>query len=349
MQTPAIRRLLAAALPVSLAFAVTGASPSRAVDDAKPTPTCGVSKTDAATDSADPQTGAKHDPLELTGGFMKHEPAKGAEATTTNFVIKDLTMDLPQGSSSMMWVMKFTSDKDRFVRAVHDYSGATVFEHGELVVNATGNLPRYEYRGTVPGKIWEGPAGVIQLVVPAEIGGKDGAALKNLVVEAQSGKTAVPAAGPATPSRGLSYVNDDLGLGSWAVAKCDGSTPAPATGGGDPAPGTSPTTGTQPTPTTGPTALPVKLVTTKAKAKAAKKGKKLTLKLKSSEPIKQLAAQIRNAKSTFGVGKVAAINGNGKVTIKLKKALKKGSYFVDIAGNDGQGRHRTTSAKLTVK
>lgn len=342
---------LTAAALAALAFTAGGA---QALDENKPTPTCSPNKADAAGDSADPNSGATSDSLDLVGAFVKHEPSKGAEATTANFIVKDLDPGArPDGSTSNMWVMKFTSDQPRFVRAVADYSGAVVFEHGVLVTNATGNLPRYEYRGTVPGKMWEGPGGVIQLVIPAEIGGKAGTTIKEMVVEAQGGKTVVPAAGPATPSRGLSYVFDDVSLPTWAIAACDPNAPAPAPGGAPaPAqPGTStpPSSGGGPATTTGPTSLPVKLLTVKAAAKKAKKGRTLALKVRSSEPITGLALQIRNAKKSFGIGKLAKVSGNGTVKIKLKGALKKGKYIVDLVGKDAQGRQRSTAARFTVK
>ena len=341
--------LFAFALPAALIVALFGAGTSGAVDDTKPTPTCSPSKTDPNNDSVDPNTDeASPGNLEILQAFLKHDQSKGAEATTINIVVKNLDDSLHTGSSAAAWTLKFTTDKKLFVRSVVDYSGEVVFEHGELVENDTGNLPRYEYRGDTPGKWFEGENGVVQIVIPQELGGKAGSNLKELVVEASSGKTVVPTAGPPTPTRGLSYVHDDVALPTWAVAPCDGSTAPPPT---TETPGTTtpPSGGGTPAPTTGPTALPVKLVTTKATAKKAKKGKTLALKVRSSEPITGLALQIRNAKGTFGAGKLAKVSGNGTVKLKLKKALKKGKYVVDLVGKDAQGRQRSTAANLTVR
>ena len=326
----ALRRALALVLPLALVVAFYGSS-AGALDTAKPTPTCGPTKSESAKDSAEPNTGTHSDALEITSAFLKHDPDKGAEATTANIVLKELSLTVPPGSTSMIWVMKFTSDKDRFVRAVVDFSGTVVYEHGELV-NETGALPRYQYAGDVAGKMWEGKDGVVQLVIPPEIGGKEGTALKGITAEAQSGKSVVPTAAPPTPSRGLSYVNDDLALPTWTVAVC------PAGGG--------------PSGPTGPAGvgqLPVTLLTKSAKAKKAKKGKKLALKVQSSEAITNLAVQIRNAKKTFGRARLASLNGTATLKLKLKKALKKGSYVVDLVGDNAQGQHLATAAKLKVK
>jgi hypothetical protein len=182
--------------------------------------------------------------------------------------------------------------------------------------------------------MWEGKDGVIQLVIPAEIGGKDGAALKSFTAEAQSGKSLVPTAAPPTPTRGLSYVNDDLALGAWTVAPCpEGGVTGP----------------TGPTGAAGLERLPVTLLTRSAKAKTAKKGKKLKLKVRSTEAITNLAVQIRSAKKTFARGRLASLNGTATLKLKLRKALKKGAYVVDLVGDDSLGRHRVTAARLRVR
>ncbi len=338
----ALPRALAVLFVFVLALSV--AVTARALDDAKPSPTCGPSKTESAPDSEEPNTGVHSDALEITGAFLKHEPDKGAEATTANFVLKDLTLTPPSGSTSMMWTMKFASDQELFVRAIVDFSGTVVYEHGVLVTNAAGVFPRYEYRGDIAGKMWEGKDGVIQLVIPPEIGGKSGTALKTFTAEAATGKTVVPTSAPPTPTRGVSYVNDDLALGSWTVTACTAGGPTGPTGPAGP--GGTPT---GPGTTTGAPALPVKLVTKSAKAKKAKKGRTLKLRVRASETITNLAIQLRNARKTFGTARLASVDGGGTLKLKLKKTLKKGRYVIDMVGDDAQGRHRATAAKFRVK
>jgi hypothetical protein len=339
---------LLAAIFLSIA-ALVGAGPATALDDAKPTHTCGLfvkdGDKDAAEPNAAPNTDPHHDNMEIKGFFMKHEPAKGAEATTLNIVIKDLTKELPTGNTAINWSMKYVSgDTQYFVRAIVDYSGGEAFEWGEYVATGapTGVSGTFQYRGATPGKFFEGPDGVIQIVIPQDIGGKAGTELKSLEVSSNTGKSVVPVAA-TTPSRGVAYENDAATTGKWVVAECAagaGAAPAaPVASGPTAAPA-------QPSATTGPAALPVKLAT--AKVKAPKK-KALALRLTSTERITAVTAQLRAKKGTVGKGKLAAIDGKATLKLKLSKKLKKGKYTLDLVGTDAAGRQRSTSAALTVR
>jgi hypothetical protein len=349
---------LSIALLLSLT-ALIGAGPATALDETKPTYSCGLFVKDSDKDAAEPNAllpapvgqGAHHDNMEIKGFFLKHEAAKGAEATTVNIVVKDLTTDLPPGNTAVNWTMKYVfNDVQYFVRAVADYSGGEAFEWGQYTATGApaGVSGTYQYKGETPGKLHVGPDGVVQLVIPQDIGGKPGSELKTLEVSANTGKSAVPVAA-TTPTRGVAYENDGAATGKWKVETCSGGP----VGAPLPVPVISvPTTistaggGTGVTQTTGPVALPVKLASAKVKAP---KGKALALKLTSTEKITGVVAQLRSAKGTVAKGKLAAISGKGTLKLKLAKKLKKGKYTLDLVGKDVAGSQRSTSAVLTVR
>jgi hypothetical protein len=351
-------RLLLAAI-FSLTALVGGAGPATALDDSKPAYTCGLFVKDGDKDASEPNSvppadDTNHDNMEIKGFFLKHEPAKGAEATTVNIIVKDLTTDLPSGNTAINWTLKWVlADVQYFVRAVADYSGSTAFEWGQYTATGApaGVSGTFQYKGPTPGKLFEGPDGVVQLVIPQDIGGKAGSALSTLEVSANTGKSVVPVAA-TTPSRGVAYENDGAAVGKWTVAPCapgaGPSAPVPSTptstapAGGGSAGGGSGT----PSATTGPAALPVKLASGKVKAP---KKKSLSLKLTSTEKITGLVAQLRSKSKTVAKGKLATISGKGTLKLKLSKKLKKGKYTLDLVGKDASGAQRSTSAALTVR
>lgn len=337
---------LLGALPIAALLTLTalyGPGSAAAVDDTKPVATCAPVAKDGASDSVEPNTGEKSDSLEIIGAFYKHDPAKAAEATTVNIIVKDLKLELPEANSSMHWASEWNlGDKTYFVRALYDYTSMTVFEWGERIPEtAAGALPRYQYMGDTAGKMFEGPEGVVQIVIPADIGGKAGSALSANKVSANAGFQVVPAAA-TTPSRGLSYEWDNATLVKWTVGPCAAGTP-PATPTVT-APGTPTTTPSQTT-TTG--QLPVKVLTRSVRAKTARKG--FAVKLSASEKVTGLVAQLRNSRrQVVAKGKLASLSGKGRLKLKGKR-LEKGTYQLDIAGKDSTGARRTTSVRIKVR
>ena len=88
MTSSALRAALAALLVLALGVTVAGAA------DPKPTYNgCGKYAKDAAGDATDPvsgETGAPDD-ADITGAWFDYAPAKGADATTVNIQVKNLT------------------------------------------------------------------------------------------------------------------------------------------------------------------------------------------------------------------------------------------------------------------
>jgi hypothetical protein len=326
----ALLGLSAAALTL---FVVTAAL---AVDDAKPAPDChGVLVEDGKSDGVDggPPGNRTSDAAEIERTFFKYDPTKGAEATTLNMVVKNLELSPPTGATGMIWDFKFATGDGatHFVRAVLDYTGGSAFEYGTLDTSIS-TFPRYVPEGDTPGKFFEGPDGVIQLVVPTEWA-KAGATIKSLVGEVQLTFQIVPSA-IRTPTRGVGYVYDDTAGKSITIAEC---TPEQLNQGGGGVLGAVARS------------LPVTLATKATTAKKAKKSKSLSLKLKSTEKITALTAKLLKGKTTYGKGKLAEIDGSATLKLKLSKKLKKGSYTVNLAGTDSAGNKLTTTAKYKVK
>src|SRR5919107_263052 len=92
-----------------------------------------------------------------------------------------------------------------------------------------------------------------------------------------------------------------------------------------------------------PRPLPVKLLTKSVRAKKVKKT--LKVKLRSSEQVTSLAAQLRKGTKRLGTGKLRQLNGAATLKLKVKK-LKKGTYVLDLVGNDASGARRFRSYKL---
>ena len=320
---------------------------------ADPTPTfngCGKFAKDPATDASDPSTQSLAE-AELENAWVQYDAAKGAEGVTVNMTVKNLTGTAPPPATSITYdsLYEITAGVTNFVRAHIDFTGMPVFEYGHTEELANGSS-RYAYDGTTKGTLFKGEHGVVQLVLPPAAGGKPGTAIKGMLAETQVGRTtAVPGAVTQSPTRGLSFQNDEVGLGSYTVTACaPGSAPAAPGAGAPSAPPATGGAGPPAPPSSQQTAGPLPVTLASRSVKAAKKGKTVKLKLKSSEPVRDLGARISKGRKAFGTGKLAALNGAGTLKVKLGAALKKGTYVLDLAGTDGQGRRRLATVKLKV-
>lgn len=366
--------LAAVALATAGAATVLGGT-AAAVDDTKPDPCGGAyAQKDAVGDQvATPGANGATDTTDIIGLFFKHDPAKGAEATTFNLAVKDMKPAVPSGFTSQTWNVVYTTadETQRFVRAVLDFSGDLAFEFGTFRPAPENLTSVSQYEGVTTGKVFEGAAGLMQIVVPADRGGKAGDKSSTIYATTTVGRTAPNEVG--TPTRGLASQVDETpdtapeSKVTFTATPCaDGTAPAPPATpgappsgggggtappqGGDPA-GPGPGTPAQPGPAQpqgGPPALSVKLLTKKVAAKKVKKA--LKLKLSATEAYTAVAAQLRSTKATLGLGKAKAFKkGKNGITIKLKKKLKKGRYVIDVRGTDAQGRGRVAAFKFTVR
>ena len=342
------RRTTALALG-ALALVGSSVSPARAIDDSKPAVACyGQYFTDKKGDQASEAPGAQGDArenLDFTGAFFKYDASKAEQASTLNIQIANLSKTIPNGATATSWyVATGAADGDQWVRALTDFTGVVSYEYGHFTI--VGPQTQSLRDGATQGNFFEGPDGVIQLVLPADGLGKPGTTVKPLSFTAYEARQVLPGASPTPAKGGLLYeVDTAAGKGTHVVG-----APCPAGGApAAPAPSTTTTT-TTPAPqpgasNTGP--LPVTVSTKSVKAKSVKKS--LKLKLKSSEAITQLGVQLVKGKKVFGTGKLASLNGAGTVTLKIKGKVKKGTYRLDLVGTDGKGARRLAAAALKVK
>ena len=281
--------------------------------------------------------------LDLIDGFFKFDAGKNE--TTVNIRVKELTKQVPQGSNSIQWQTEWTGKSGAltWVRAVTDFSGLVTYDYGgqEQAGVTTANVRQ----GGTTGAFFEGPDGIVQIVIPETVEPK-GTVLKSIVTHAYEPVQAIPGAAPTPVKGGQLYEQDN----ATSREPFTIGAPCPATKPADPAPSPpatgAPGTGAQPTggpvrTSEGP--LPVKVLT-----KRAKRAKRLTIKLRASEPITKLAAQLVKGKKVLGKGKLAKLTRNGKLKLKTKK-LKKGTYRLDLAGSDRKGARRFVSAKLKIR
>jgi len=260
---------------------------------------------------------------------------------------------VPTGYTTMSWNGYYTTADGtvRFVRALVDFGGGTAFEYGQFTPNPTGvgltGVSRYE--GDTQGKLFAGPNGVVQLVLP---GAKSGDKFTAVYANSSQGRT-LPASAK-TPSRGLSAVMDvapddgaDAGA-SATVAPCGGATSVlPVT-----TPIATPVTEspTNQSTSTEPAGRPTLKVSVLTKTfKVAKGRKTIPLKVRSAESVSALAGQLRLGRTVYAKGKLAKVNGAGTLKLKLSRKLKKGTYALDLVGNDAAGRRVLATYGVKVK
>jgi hypothetical protein len=338
-------KFLALFAAACLCVAAAAAGTAGAADPKPAFNGCGLFKKDSDKDASDTVADPAPDEVEIENAWVQYDAAKGADAATLNVTIKNLSGEVPPPATSVTYnaIYSIKEGVTNFVRAHVDFTGTATFEYGHT--EPLGTSTRYAYDGPTKGRLFTGEHGVAQIVFPAEAGGKPGTTLKGITAQTQLGRTTfVPGAVSQSPSRGLSFQDDDLGIGTFNVNPC---AVGPTTGGGAaPPPSTpaAPPSGQAPSrQTAGP--LPVKLVT-----KSVKGGKKaLSVKLRSSEPLTGLGARLSRGSKAFGSGKLAKLDGNGTLRLKLAKKPRKGAYALDIAGTDSQGRRRIASFKLKIK
>jgi hypothetical protein len=334
--------------PLVAAAIVAGAmiiAPAGAQSADAPAPGCfGLLFKDKAGDAVSAGPGAAQagnpspENLDLTEGWVNVDGTGSA----INMRVKNLTKDVPNGATAIVWQANYVGKAGTaaWVRAITDFSGIISYDYGG--VQDTPAIPFNVRSGGTTGNFLEGENGVVTVYFPEAVEPK-GTQLKSFNIVTEEAVQALPGAAP-TPVKGGSLYEDDNASGGKNTFTIGGACPAavpaaPATTTGTPATPGQPVAQTQDGP------LPVKVTTTKFKAKKVKKG--MSLKLSSTEPITQLAAQIKKGKKVLGKGTLAKLDGKG--TLKLKaKGLKKGTYVLDLAGTDAKGARRFTAANIKV-
>jgi uncharacterized membrane protein len=339
------RRTSLIALAALAAGAANTSTPASAVDDSKPAVACyGQFFTDKKGDQASAAPGAQpggRENLDYTGGFFKFDAAKGDEAATLNLQIANLTKDIPPGATAVSWYAATGQEEgDQWVRALTDFTGVVSYEYGHFTI--VGPQTQSLRDGATAGGFFEGADGVIQIVLPKDGLGKPGTAMKALNLIAYEARQVLPGASPTPAKGGLLYeVDTAASKGTHTVGSpCPSAPPAAPAPAGPSAPLTAP-------PASSGGALPVKVATRSAKAKAVRKG--LKVKLTSSEPLTALGAQLVKGKKVVATGKLAKLDGAGTLKLKFKGKPKKGTYRLDLAGTDKAGARRFVAAAIKLR
>ena len=274
------------------------------------------------------------DSADLTGLFFTFEGGK----LTANMEIAKLDLaDMPSPAEAQggIWYYVIYSYKgeSRFVRAANRSGGELEYATG--VIDSTGVYTTDP--DEIKGAVYPGDKGIISIEIPERIGGKEGETL------GAAGATADYIQG-ADDQAGINNHVDEVPDG-FSVITPDGRNykvaPCAEAGG--------PTGPTGPTGPVGTTALPLTVPKTIGKASKAKKGKSLAFTVRSSAAITNLSAKLKKKSglgATLAAGKLPAVNGSAKLSLKFKKTLKKGSYKL-IATGTVDGARKT--AKKTVK
>jgi hypothetical protein len=240
----------------------------------------------------------------------------------------------------------------RFVRAYQDVSGTVKYTWGEpRAVTDDQTAPRVG--GATTGALFPGKGGIVQIEIPLkDIGATAGSQLKGLSIQVRQWAS-LPAAVPSTglPLFSPAPIYDDAaGKGAYTLGPCP-ATPAPGAPGGPPAPAPSTTTTTTAPSGSSPAALNVKVTVPKLAAKKLAKAKKFTIKL--SGTASGLTAVVRKGADRNGKalasGKLATLKGSGKLTLKTKGKLKKGTYVLAITGKNAQGQPAEGAVKIKVR
>jgi hypothetical protein len=140
--------------------------------------------------------------------------------------------------------------------------------------------------------------------------------------------------------------NDDAAAGGEYEASASLNTgAAPSGGAAAPVPGATPAPSASPAPSSGAPAATLSLRTKKASARKSRKSLKLSV--STTRPVTGLTAALRKGSKVLATGRLAKLDGAGTVTLKVKRALKAGSYTVALTANDGSRKVGLT-AKIKI-
>jgi hypothetical protein len=323
-------RGLACAIALLATAAVVGAPAS--AQTAKPEPCDGkLLVTDPAGDQTNAQQGvptfATPENTDVLGLFFRVDGDK----VTANIVISDLnTTPMSPFSATRYRAYATVAGNVQYFQALVGPGGAT-YSYG-------GQLPAVSYteQGSTTGALFEGKPGIVQIVLPPDVGGKAGTSL--VATSATTGllTAAVPAELMTTPF----YWQADTAP--------DGSADGPST---KPEPcaavTTPPTVGGGPLPTTTPT---IAVKGGAPSAKKASKKKSVSFSVSTSEALTAVVAKLKKGSTILASGKAAGLSGTGTLKLKLKqKKIKKGNYTLSLSGKRASGDAVSVTLKVKLK
>ena len=312
-----------------------------------PAPGCyGSFATDPAGDSANAlQPAATGSPSsDLIGGFITYDAA--AHKGAVNIQVDNLTageVDPPFVAISWEYQVN-TAAGARFVRAYQDLSGTVKYSWGEpRAITDDQTAPRVS--GDTTGALFPGKGGIIQIELPlgeADFGAKPGTQLKAQALEVRQW-ISLPAAVPSTglPLFSPAPIYDTAtGKGAFTFAACPAAAPAAPT-----APAVAPTP-----PAAQRGAFDVKVTIPKLTARKLARAKKFTVKLTGtgSDLVLAVRKSLKPGKN-LATGKLRSLKGSRKVTLKISRKLKKGTYYLLMSGKNGSGQAAEGGVKFRVR
>lgn len=198
------------------------------------------------------------------------------------------------------------------------------------------------------------------VILTVELGtaANSGAATAGIRITNPAGET-VFITGEAPPGKPLKHTLKAAAAGTYTLEHVDSfvccgtiefkatATYASAVATPTPSPGASatPTPTASATPTPQPAAPTLGIVSPSGFRRSAKS---VAVQLRSSGRLTGVNVLLTKGKKTVAKGKLAKLDGKGKVTLKITRKLAKGTYGIAAGGKDAQGRNVTAGRKVKV-
>jgi hypothetical protein len=311
------------------------ASRADAVDSSKPTP-CTEEPliTDKVGDQISDLTGLGTETgegpanMDIKSVFLNYRAgADGKKVVTANIQIADLNKELPSPldtQGGIYYYVHYTSGGvERFVKAVNADGATITYHYGFFDAESVPTFIVYNTEGETKGAFFEGADGVVQIDIPESTGAKEGATLSGVYADVDYIKGVDDFYGINSHAD----VAPDSGTGtSYEVVDC--AAAAAAEGGGTA------------------TAVTLTVPKTLGSARSANRRRTLPVKVRSSESVSNLTAQLRSGKTArgrlVGKGSMKTLDGSGTLRLKLSRKVKKGTYTLVVKGTAGDAAFTVT-------
>lgn len=314
----------------------------------KPTPSscAGLTFVDAAGDAryrphSSVPLDVAEDNVDLRAGFFRYvpDPVTGRNVLTANLVVQDLDEKIATGAMAVHWYMRWkTFGSDRFV-AAH-----LAPEGGVGPMEVSYSYGRFEPRfiakdGETTGRWFEGPEGVVQIVVPVEEMELEGQTLHK-----PSGMTSYT--NPAALST-FADLGPDSGQDtpSFVVAPCvepgAPTTPAPA------AP--VPPSPAAPAPPQAVATMPLEIVVGRLSARGLRRSRAFGVGLRAVEPVTRVSARLLRGRAVVATGRLANLEGGSRLRLRWRgRDVRVGVYTLRLHATRAGGGAVSGTARVRI-
>jgi hypothetical protein len=255
---------------------------------------------------------------DLRGVFFRVD----ADTVTANLAVSEVPTVPPAGFYGIRYRAYFSPDGVvRYVQALVTHLGVT-YSHGREFQAAT-----FEELGPTTGAIGQG---VVQIVIPADVGGRPGTTLQNTGATVAVTTAPAPAQAEAPPLylRSDSAPDGDADSGPTTVLDpCAAEVPA-ADDGRAP----------EGAPRLAPDGEPrLALARTKLSARKVNRKRSATLTLNATQPLTAVTATLNRGSKLLARGALSELSGTRTLRLKLKGKLRKGQHTLIVAGTRADG------------